>query len=160
MTTTATLSPPPLLTPTADPGPVEQALAASIAAQYPPETYLWIEHPQPDGGVIIRHRWTAGGNALGDEVDGVAMAAGLDAIDWLDLTIRHQQVSHRGRIAVKAHPLRPLLADIQAGTRAEDGVRDYLQRALDLAAEQAGRRPRGRAPRWIGVGPALVNRNH
>lgn len=158
---TATLTAPPLLfTPSSDPAPVEQAVALSIAASFPPETYLWIECHRPDGGMQLWHAWTEGGDVLGDQVDDVAMAAGLDAADWLDLTIRHQQDSTRGRIVIKAHPLRPILADVQAGARAEDGLREAVLRCLRIAAQEAGRAPRATAPRWLGVGPVLTARRY
>lgn len=157
--TTPVLAPPPLMfTPSADPAPVEQAVALSIASGFPPETYLWIECHQQDGGMHLWHAWTEGGDVLGDQVDDLAVAAGLDAADWLDLTIRHQQVSSRGRIVIKAHPLRPLLADVQGGAGAPADLREALLRCLRYAAQESGRAPRDIVPRWLGVGPVLTAR--
>jgi hypothetical protein len=159
MTITAEL-PVQTLTPTDDRRPVEAALTRSIADGHPPETFLWINIHRPDGGVNVRYAWTDGGTDLGDRIDLLALAAPLDAADWLEITGRHVQASHRGRIEILAHPLRPILADVQAGVRAPEDRRAGVQRLLDKAAELC-RQPHlhGTAiPRWLGVGPDLTGR--
>ncbi|WP_241990552.1 hypothetical protein [Streptomyces sp. AC1-42T] len=72
---------PAVLTPTGNPTPVEQAVAEGIAAGFDPEMFLWINFRRPDGGVRVWYAWTAGGEPLGDRVDQLATAGGLDAAD-------------------------------------------------------------------------------
>ncbi|MFF4385571.1 hypothetical protein ACFY0G_02075 [Streptomyces sp. NPDC001552] len=160
MTTSAVLAPPLMFTPSDDPAPVEQAVALSIAASYPPETYLWIECHRPDGGMQLWHAWTQGGDVLGDHVDQVAVASGLDAPDWFEIAGRHEQVAHRGRIVIRAHPLRPVLADVKAGVRCPHDRRAGLRQLIVTAAGLSGQVPHTHMPRWFGVGPVLATRPH
>ncbi|MEV0016624.1 hypothetical protein [Streptomyces tendae] len=146
------------LAPTGDPAPVVQAVLASITAGRPPETYLRITEHRPDGGAKIWHAWTEGGQPLGDQVDQHALAAGLDAADWLHIGELHSERSSRGRFDTEAFPLRPILASVRNGERCPDHRRAGVQSFLDAAARQVGRRPVPGIPRWLGVGPALVNR--
>ncbi|MFC8463375.1 hypothetical protein [Streptomyces sp. NPDC057250] len=150
----------PALTPTDDRRPVELALVSSIAADYPPETFLWIVFHRPDGGATVRYAWTTGGPALGDRIDRLALASALDYADWLDITDRNARHSTRGRIAIQACALRPVLADVTHGHRAPDDRRAALRRFIDCAGEATGQTPRPGLPRWHGVGPALLNRPH
>jgi hypothetical protein len=147
---------PALLVPTGDPTPVERAAADGIAAGFPPETFLWIEFHRPDGGARIWYAWTAGGQPLGDRVDHLALAAGLDATDWLHIGDRHCAHSTRGRIAIQAYPLRPVLADVQGGVRGPLDRREALRRVITCAADMTGQTPRAAAPGWLGFGPALL----
>ncbi|RPE27257.1 hypothetical protein [Kitasatospora cineracea] len=151
---------PALLLPTGDPKPVEKAVVDSILDQFEPETFLWINLHRPDGGVHVWYAWTAGGTALGDTVDLAALTSGSDAADWLHLTGRHRTDHFRGRIHTQAHPLRPIQADLARGDRAPENERDKLSRLLCSAAELAHQsRPLDRPlPRWVGVGPTLLNR--
>lgn len=149
---------PPALIPTGDRRPVELAIADSIAASHEPETFLWIAFHRPDGGATLRYAWTAGGPALGDRIDRLALAAGLDVADWLDITDRHSHQSTRGRIDIQACALRPALADVTSGHRAPEERRDGIRRIIRCAAETTGQTPRPGIPRWIGVGPTLLNR--
>lgn len=147
-----------VLTPTGDARPVEQAAAESIADGFPPETYLWIEFHRPDGGVRIWHAWTTGGQPLGERVDQLALGAGLDAADWLHIADRHCEHSERGRIRIQAHPLRPVLADVQGGECGSEERRAHLARVIQVAAETSGQTPRTPATTWFGFGPTLANR--
>lgn len=87
------------------------------------------------------------------------MAAGYDAADWLHIAGRHEHVTTRGRIEIKAYPLRQVLADVLADVRGPQERREGLRRVLDAAAEHAGRGPCTAIPRWLGFGPALTARN-
>ncbi|MDX2649289.1 hypothetical protein PV341_38140 [Streptomyces sp. PA03-1a] len=147
-----------LLTPTGDPAPVERAAVDSILDGHEPETFLWVVFTKPDGGARVWHAWTDGGTALGDRIDGLATAAGLDAADWLHIGDRHCLQSTRGRIEIQAYPLRPVLADVQAGVRGPDDRRNRLREFVDLAAEMNGSTKRPGEPPWLGYGPAIVNR--
>ncbi|MEU2453863.1 hypothetical protein ABZ605_27770 [Streptomyces sp. NPDC012765] len=160
--TTTTAAPPVILAPSSDPGPVQQAVVESLLAGAEPETFLWIEFHLPDGGVRLRYAWTAGGAPLGDRIDRIAMAAEYDAADWLTITATHRTDSTRGRIVVQTHRLRPILADVQAGVRGTAAKRDELGRVLRAAARHSGRPLQGPPvlPRWLGVGPLLLNRPH
>lgn len=146
------------LAPTGDRRPVELAVVDSIAGGFEPETWLAVTFPRPDGGLRVRWTWTDGGAELGDRIDDLALSLALDAADTFHLTDLHVRVSYRGRIKVAAHPLRPILADIQAGVRAPDERRAQIRRFIDVAAEQTGQTPRPGIPRWMGVGPNLLNR--
>ncbi|WP_046500753.1 hypothetical protein [Streptomyces odonnellii] len=137
---------------------IELAAVASIAADAEPETWLQINFHKPCGGVTIRYAWTNGGADLGDRIDLLALAAPLDAADWIHITSEHVQTSHRGRIEIQAHPLRPILADVQAGVRCPTDRNEFLLRVIDLAATETGQTPRPGMPRWIGVGPTLLAR--
>ncbi|MEW2568401.1 hypothetical protein [Streptomyces sp. NPDC047070] len=158
-TVTEALAEPPLaLIPTGDVRPVEKAIAESITGQFEPETWLAITFPRPDGGVRVRWAWTAGGVDLGNRIDGLALAAGLDAVDNFHICDLHCRESWRGRIRIGAHPLRPVLADVQAGVRGPEERRAKLRRVIELAAAERGQTARPGVPRWIGVGPDLLNR--
>ncbi|MFB7574644.1 hypothetical protein [Streptomyces sp. NPDC056165] len=146
------------LQPTGDPTPVEQAVVDSIADGYPPEMYLGIAFYQPDGGCRLWHGWTDGGPELGDQVDRLALAAGLDTCDWLHIGDRHSSLSHRGRIRIEAYPLRPILADVQGGERGPEDRRQGLLDVIAVAAARTGQRPRPDLPAWPGFGPARVLR--
>ncbi|MER6367339.1 hypothetical protein ABT255_02985 [Streptomyces mirabilis] len=148
----------PLLAPTDDRRTVEQAVVASILGNFGPEMYLGFCFYRPDGGTNMRNAWTEGGEQLGDQVDGLALAAGLDAADWLHIGDRHSTVTHRGRIRVEAYPLRPILADVQTGERSPDERRAGLRRVIDCAAARTGQTVRPGLPRWLGFGPTLLNR--
>lgn len=155
---TSTLEAPVVLTPHDDPTPVEQAAVNGIAGGFPPETFLWIVFYRPDGGARVWYSWTAGGAPLGNAIDRHALAQPLDAADWFHILDRHLERSTRGRIKIDAYPLRPILADLQAGVRAPDEDRAKLLRVLDLSADMTGQaRPAGRPLRWVGVGPDLLN---
>ncbi|MEU3399454.1 hypothetical protein [Streptomyces filamentosus] len=149
---------PVLLAPTGDSAPVEKAVASSIADGFDPETFLWLIFRQPDGGARIRYVWTAGGPELGDRIDGLAVAAGYDATDWLHIAERHQLTSSRGRVEVWAYPLRPVLADVTSDVRAPEDRREGVRRVLRAAGELTGQAPRTLTPRWLGFGPALTSR--
>ncbi|PWI16048.1 hypothetical protein DI272_19145 [Streptomyces sp. Act143] len=144
--------------PSRDPKPVELAAVSEIMDDCEPETYLGLVFYRPDGGCRLWHAWTDGGDVLGDQIDGLALAAGLDAGDWLHIGDRHSTVRDRGRIRIQVHPLRPILADVQAGQRCTEERRAGLYRLLDCAAERTGQTPPAVLPRWIGFGPALLNR--
>lgn len=154
MTTTTA----PLLIPTNDPTPVEKAAVDGILDDFGPETFLWINFHRPDGGVRIWYAWTAGGAPLGNETDHTALAHGLDAADWLHVGDRHCQQTTRGRIAIQAYALRPVLADIGNGVRSPADRRDSLLRVITCAAAETGQTPRPGVPRWLGMGPALLAR--
>lgn len=157
MTTIAPTSPA-LLIPTGDAKPVEKAAVEGIMDGFEPETFLWIVFHRPDGGARVWYAWTAGGTDLGDKTDGLALAASMDFADWLHIGDRHCQHSTRGRIAIQAYALRPILADVQADMRGPEDRRDGLRRLLRVAAERTGQTPRTLSPRWLGVGPTLLNR--
>jgi hypothetical protein len=152
----ATAAGPVVLTPSADPTPVEKAVADGIAADFDPETFLWLTFHRPDGGARIWYAWTAGGHPLGDRVDQLATAAGYDAADWLHISDRHQLASERGRVTIWAYPLRPVLADVRNGVRGPEDRREGLRRILRKAGELTGQAPRTLTPRWLGFGPALT----
>jgi hypothetical protein len=147
----------PLLIPTGDPTPVEKAAVEGIADMFEPETYLSIEFHRPDGGARCWHAWTAGGAPLGDQADQHALAAGMDAADWFAITSRYGTEYTRGRIHTTAYPLRPILADAQAG-RGDGG--DWRRKLDALVRDYCGATrqpaPSHRFPRWMGVGPRLV----
>jgi hypothetical protein len=159
-TATRTTATRPLLIPTGDPTPVEKAAVDGILDMFEPETFLWITFHRPDGGAHCWYAWTTGGPDLGDQGDQLALAAHMDAADWFAITGRYGTEHTRGRIRTTAYPLRPILADIQAG-RGDDGD---LRRRLDgfvkgYCAETHQPDPDTRTfPRWMGVGPRLVGR--
>ncbi|MFC8676749.1 hypothetical protein ACFUEN_29190 [Streptomyces griseorubiginosus] len=146
------------LVPSADPRPVELAVVDGIVAEHEPETFLWIVFPRPDGGSTIRYAWTEGGAPLGDRVDQLALTLGLDAADWLHIGDRNSQLSTRGRIRIEAYALRAVLADVQNGIRSPEQRRDGIRRILVCAADITGQTARPGIPRWLGVGPTLLNR--
>ncbi|MGY0065122.1 hypothetical protein ACWY4P_54040 (plasmid) [Streptomyces sp. LZ34] len=149
---------PPLLVPTGDARPVEKAAVDGIVDGFEPETFLWIVFHRPDGGARVWYAWTDGGATLGNRVDQLALAAGLDCADWLHIGDRNCQRSTRGRIAIEAYALRPILADVLTGVRAPGDRRDKVLRFIACAAEETGQTPRPGVPRWLGVGPTLLNR--
>jgi|GEM_PF-3826488 len=157
--TTLTPARPVLLMPTGDAAPTMRAVVDGVADGFEPETFLWLTFRRSDGGASIWYAWTGGGQPLGDHIDRLAVAAGCDAADWLHIADRHQQTSTRGRIEIWAYGLRPVLADIQAGVRGSQERREGLGRVLARAAEVTGQRPRILTPRWLGFGPALLQRN-
>lgn len=137
---------------------VELAVVGSVLEGFGPEMYLGFAFYRPDGGCNLWNAWTDGGEQLGDQVDRCALAAGLDAADWLHIGDRHSTVTHRGRIRVEAYPLRPVLADVQTGERSPDERRAGLRRVIDCAAARTGQTARPGLPRWLGFGPTLLNR--
>ncbi|MDX3165780.1 hypothetical protein PV516_18520 [Streptomyces scabiei] len=147
-----------VLAPSADPTPVEKAVADSIAADFAPETFLWLTFHQADGGARIWYAWTAGGHQLGDRGELVDAVAGYDAADWLHISDRHQLTSTRGRMTIWAYPLRPVLADVQTDIRSPEKRREGVRRILRKAGELTGQAPRTLTPRWLGFGPALISR--
>ncbi|MFD4886431.1 hypothetical protein, partial [Kitasatospora sp. NPDC058402] len=130
---------PVVLTPTDDPTPVEKAVVDGIAADFDPETFLWIVFHRPDGGARIWYAWTVGGHPLGDRVDHAALAAGYDCSDWFWIGNRHLTKHTRGRITIDAYPLRPVEADVRGGVRAPETERDGLRRLIDTAWSMSGR---------------------
>lgn len=138
--------------------PIERAVVDEVMDGFGPETYLGFAFYRPDGGCNLWHGWTNGGDVLGDQVDSRALAAGLDAADWLHIGDRHSTITHRGRIRIEAYPLRPILADVQTGERSPETRRAHLLRVIECAAAQTGQTPRPGLPRWAGFGPALLNR--
>lgn len=148
----------PLLIPTDNPTPVEKAAVDGILDNFAPETFLWIVFHRPDGGARIWYAWTEGGQPLGEQVDQHALAAGLDAADWLHIGDRHCEHSTRGRIDIQAYALRPVLADIRSGVRGPDDRRDGIRRFIAYAAAETGQTPRPGVPRWLGMGPTLLAR--
>ncbi|BDT39485.1 hypothetical protein [Streptomyces yaizuensis] len=148
------------MAPTDDPAPVEKAVADGVVGDYPPETFLWIIFRPPEGGVRIWHAWTDGGHQLGDQVDRMALASGLDAADWLDVTSRHERISRRGRVEIRAYALRPVFGDVQSGVRCLEDRREYLRGLIRTATEMTGRPTLPGIPRWQGVGPALTSRKY
>ncbi len=144
-----------------DPTPVEKAIANSIADGFEAEAFLWINFHRPDSGVRVWYAWTAGGVPLAERCDSQALALVLDCADWLHVLGLHRADHFRGRVHTQAHPLRPVLQDIQRGERAPQELRKQLHRIIQLAAEHTGHAPMSRArpiPRWGGVGPALLAR--
>lgn len=158
MPSTLTAPEPITLTPSNDHTPVAHAIVQSITADHAPETYLWIVFHRPDGGANLWHAWTEGGEPLGDQVDRAALAAGMDAADWLHVGDLNCTRTTRGRITIDAFALRPVLADVESGIRCNSERRAGLQRVLDCAAHTTGHPTRPGIPRWPGMGPALVNR--
>ena len=155
--TVPTLQRPIDLAPTGDPTPMERAVINSIAGEYGPETFLWINFRRPDG-THIRYAWTAAGRPLGDRIDALAMAAGLDAADWFHIADLHQRIHIRGQVETWAYALRPVLADVKAGVRAPEEQRENLLQALDKAVEGTEQQSRTWNVRWLGFGTVLTQR--
>jgi hypothetical protein len=145
------------LVPTNDPTPVEKAAVDGIAAEFGPETFLWISFHRPDGAVRSWFAWTAGGQRLGDYIDRVAMTAGLDAADWLHVADRHQDTRARGTIKTWAYALRPVLADVESGVRSPAARREGLRRVLAALVGDSGQQ-HVRDVRWLGFGPRVTRR--
>lgn len=144
--------------PSADMKAVELAVINSIMSSFEPEMYLGFAFHRLDGGVTMWHAWTDGGDTLGNQVDGRALVRRLDAADWLHIGDQHSTVSHRGRVQVEAYPLRPILADIEAGVRSPEDRRAGLRRVIECAAARTGQTPRPGLPQWPGFGPVLLHR--
>jgi len=160
MTAPAPTETPTILTPTDDPRPVELAVAAGIAADHDPETFLWITFHLPCGGARVRYEWTAHGADLGDRIDRLAQSVGLDCADWFAITGDHVTKTTRGRVEISAHPLRPILRDVESGQRDGGDKRLMIRRVLGVAARLSdlpAPDPAVSLPRWLGVGPALLN---
>ncbi|MFJ1662192.1 hypothetical protein [Streptomyces anthocyanicus] len=157
-------APPPTARPAPAPaggrGPVEQAVVAGALAAAGPETLVRTDVPQPDGSVRLYAAWTDRGGPLADRIDRLALARGLDAWSWIEILTHHQHTTHRGRIEVRAHPLRQILADVERGHRGNEEHRVNFARLLACDAEQAGRTPLPAPglPAWPGVGPRLWHR--
>ncbi|MEU5498473.1 hypothetical protein [Streptomyces griseofuscus] len=149
---------PPRIVGHADPTPVELAVVVGVTADRDPESYVAFTFFRPGGGARLWYAWTEGGHALGDRLDELALAVGLDAADWLHIGDRHHRIEYRGRIRIETIPLRAALADVQAGERCLEDRRHGLQRVLDFAAVRTGRTGPVSLPRWVGYGPTLVNR--
>ena len=147
-----------LLAPTDDRVPVELALVGSIAAGHKPDMFLWIVFHRPDGGCTVRYAWTGNGTCLGNRVDQLAIAASLDAADWLHIGDRNSTRTTRGRIAIDAFRLHGVLADVRDGARCPEDRRDAVRRAIAYAAGLTGQTPRPGVPRCLGVGPSLLSR--
>lgn len=142
----------PILIPSSDPTPVEKAAVEGIVGDHDPETFLLITFHRPDGGARLWYAWTVGGQPLGDRIDQVALAQVLDGADWIHIAQRHAQHSIRGRIAVQAYPLRPVLADVEVPVRADSDLRrKWLTFRSDLRPDQM---PAWSC--WVGFGPRIV----
>ncbi|MFC8704898.1 hypothetical protein ACFUIV_22305 [Streptomyces anulatus] len=148
------------LGPAGDRRTVEQAVVAGALAAAGPETLVRTDIPQPDGSVRLYASWTDGGGPLADLIDRLALARGLDAWSWVEILTHHQHTTHRGRIEVRTHPLRKVLADVERGHRGNEEDRASFARLLADDAEQAGRTalPGPGLPAWPGVGPRLWHR--
>lgn len=142
------------LTPSSDRTPVERA----VLDGQDPEQFITVTFLPPEGGARLRYAWTTGGVALGNRIDALAVASGLDAADHFHIFDLHVRTTHRGRTKIDALPLRPVLADVEARVRCPQDRRDGLQRVLDHAAQDRGHTRRPDMPRWLGVGPDLLNR--
>lgn len=145
-----------VLAPTNDATAVEKAVVYDLADGSEPETFLQINFHRPIGGVRIRYAWTSGGQPLGDHIDQIALAKGLDAADWLHIGNRHQQTSTRGRIEIWTYTLRPVLADVVGGDRSPEERREGLRRVVRAASRATGQPFRTLTPRWLGFGPVLL----
>jgi hypothetical protein len=147
-----------LLIPTGDPTPVEKAAVDDILDDFDPETYLRIVFNRPDGGARGWNAWTTGGEPLGDQADRAALAAGMGAADWFVITGRHGTEHTRGRIHTTAYPLRPVLADVEAGRGDGGDLRTRLEGFVRAYCSETGQPTPDpfRPPRWMGVGPALI----
>jgi hypothetical protein len=150
----------PVLTPTGDRRPAERAVVDGALAAAEPETLVRTDIPQPDGSVRLYAAWTAGGGPLADHIDRVALARGLDAWSWIEILTHCARTTHRGRIEVRAHPLRQVLADVERGYRGSEEHRASFARLLADDAARAGRPPLPAPgiPAWAGVGPLLWQR--
>ncbi|MGC5266725.1 hypothetical protein ACPXCO_37560 [Streptomyces cyaneofuscatus] len=148
----------PALAPAGGRGPVEQAVVAGALAAAGPEMLVRTDVPQPDGSVRLYAAWTDGGGPLADHIDRVALARGLDAWSWVEILTHSAHTTHRGRIEVRTHPLRQVLADVERGHRGNEEYRSSFARILADDAERAGRPPLPEIPAWPGVGPQLWHR--
>ncbi|MFD7618582.1 hypothetical protein [Streptomyces sp. NPDC059802] len=148
----------PVLAPIGNRGPVEQAVVEGALASAGPETLVRTDVPQPDGSVRLYAAWTDGGGPLADHIDRVALARGLDAWSWVEILTQSARTTHRGRIEVRAHPLRQVLADVERGHRGSEEYRAGFARMLADDAARGGRPPLSGIPAWPGVGPRLWHR--
>ncbi|MFD7957286.1 hypothetical protein ACFV4X_27835 [Streptomyces ardesiacus] len=151
----------PGLAPAENRGPVEQAVVEGALAEAGPETLVRTDVPQPDGSVRLYAAWSDRGGPLADHIDRVALARGLDAWSWVEILTHNQRTSHRGRIEVRTHPLRQILADVERGHRGNEEYRAGFARLLADDAARAGRPPLPASgiPAWPGVGPRLWHRS-
>lgn len=145
----------PVLVPTGDPTPVEKAAVEGIVDMHEPETYLMFTFHRPDGGARCWDAWTEGGRPLGDRIDAMALTAGMDGADWIEISERTVEASERGRMLIQAYPLRAVLAELEGGMRADDAFRERFRRAVrDIRPDSA----RAASLPWLGFGPKQVNR--
>ncbi|WP_394426344.1 hypothetical protein [Streptomyces sp. SGAir0957] len=140
--------------------PVELAVVDDALRAEDPEVLVRADVPQPDGSVRLYSAWTDGGGPLADHIDRVALARGLDAWSWVEILTHSARTTHRGRIEVRTHPLRQILADVERGHRGNEEYRASLARLLADDALRAGRPPLSAPgiPAWVGVGPLLWHR--
>lgn len=68
------------------------------------------------------------------------------------------RTTHRGRIKVRTHPLRQVLAEVERGHRGNEAYRAGFARMLADDAERVSRPPLLGIPSWPGVGPRLWHR--
>ncbi|MEU9572312.1 hypothetical protein AB0D62_21025 [Streptomyces massasporeus] len=92
------------LNPTADRHLAEQAVVTGALQGEEPERFVRIDIPQPDGLLQYLDRRR---RAARRHIDGIALAAGLDAWSWIEILDHHLRLTHRGRIEIRTHPLRP-----------------------------------------------------
>lgn len=147
----------PALAPAGDRSRVEQAVVTGALAAAGPEMLVRTDVPQPDGSVRLYAACTDRGGPLADRIDRLALARGLDAWSWVEVLTHNSRTSHRGRIEVRIHPLRQILADVERGHRGNEEHRSRLARILADDAERSGRPPLPAPglPAWMGVGPLL-----
>jgi hypothetical protein len=138
-----------------DARPVQRAAVLEIADQFGPLKWLDIRFPLPGGGLRLTSAWTPGGDRLGDEIDTVALAAGMDMADWLAIVDRHHEVTYRGKIQIVVHDLPPIRNDVALRYGAD---RDFRGRLRAAYAEWCSEWPFDWVglPRWHGVGPYLL----
>ncbi|MGA5264799.1 hypothetical protein ACPCI0_31850 [Streptomyces griseoincarnatus] len=131
---------------------VEQAVATGALQGEEPECFVRIDIPGPRACSST----TPGPPAA----DRIALAADLDVWSWIQILERHLRLTHRGRIEIRTHPLRPVLADVEAGYRGDETARAGLARALAAESARLGLSPLPAPgiPRWAGVGPRLHRR--
>ncbi|WP_329347235.1 hypothetical protein OG226_00400 [Streptomyces sp. NBC_01261] len=155
------LAPRPALSPATDRRPVEQAVVRDALSGEPPETLVVTDIPQPDG-LLVYPAWTDGGDVLGDRIDRTALARGVDGWSWIEILHRHVRTTHRGRITIRAYPLRRVLDDVERGYRGDETHRAALARLLADDAARDGRPPLPAPgnPSWVGVGPRLWHGHH
>ncbi|GIG68766.1 hypothetical protein [Phytomonospora endophytica] len=135
--------------------PIERAVVDRVAASRPRETYLVVRFERADGRASVHHAWTDGGEVLGARIDAVATARGMDGLDWLAVTARHEETSVEGRMVVTEYRLRAVLADVEAGRGALPDERRDLTDALAAYCDTTGRAVAIGA--WCRVGPAAVD---
>jgi hypothetical protein len=146
-----------------DPRPVEKAVIHDIIDDLGPLKWLTISFEPAAGGLRYYQAWTAGGDLLGDQVDDLALARGLDGADWLDITGRHEQITYRGKVKIQAYDLPSIRVDVDLGHgQTDDTMRDKLRRLINDMAEHYPNKYRpvrlGEPLAWSGVGPRMHNR--